>query len=171
MAETDPVKFRPELVADSAFVARSAVIVGDVTLGDESSVWFNAVIRGDVAPIKIGPRTNVQDGAVLHADEGCPCTLGAGVTVGHNAIVHGCQVEDNVLIGMGSVVMNRAVIGRDSIIGVGAVVTEGTQVPPRSLVLGVPAKVKRELADSDLPQITHASEHYVQNARRYRKDM
>ncbi len=169
MGDAERVTFRPELVAQTAFIAATAVVLGDVTLGEESSVWFQAVVRGDVAPITIGARTNIQDGAVLHADEGCPCTLGDGVTVGHNAIVHGCQVEDNVLIGMGSVVMNRSVIGRDSIIGVGAVVTEGTQIPPRSLVLGVPGKVRRQLDEQDLQQIAHAAQHYVANARRYWK--
>ncbi len=160
-------EFRPEQVHPSAFIAKGAVVVGDVTIGEHSSVWFNAVLRGDVAAIRIGARTNIQDGAVLHADEGSPCVLGDGVTVGHGAIVHGCTVEDNVLIGMGSVVMDGATIGHDSIVGVGAVVTEGTQIPPRSLVLGLPAKVVREVGEKDLAAIAHAAEHYVENAKRY----
>jgi carbonic anhydrase/acetyltransferase-like protein (isoleucine patch superfamily) len=170
MSDGDAVSFRPELVAASAFIAESAIVLGDVTLDEHSSVWFNAVLRGDEAPIRIGRRTNIQDGAVLHADRGFPCFVGDGVTVGHNAIVHGCRVEDDVLIGMGSVVMNGSVIGHHSIVGVGAVVTEGTTIPPHSLVLGVPARVARELASEDADRITQAAEHYVQNAARYLRE-
>jgi carbonic anhydrase/acetyltransferase-like protein (isoleucine patch superfamily) len=164
----DRPEYRPEQVHSSAYVAAGAVVVGDVTLGEQASVWFNAVLRGDVAAIRIGKRTNIQDGAVLHADEGFPCLLGDNVTVGHNATVHGCRIEDNVLIGMGSVIMNGVVVGRDSIVGVGAVVTEGTQIPPGSLVLGVPAKVRRPLEADDRARIAHAAAHYVENAKRYR---
>ena len=160
--------FLAQQVHPSAFIGEGAVVLGDVTIGEDSSVWFNVVIRGDVDAIRIGDRTNVQDGTVLHADEGLPCEIGNDVTIGHNAIVHGCTIEDNVLIGMGSVVMNGAVIGSGSIVGVGAVVTEGTQVPPRSLVLGLPAKVIREVSEKDVARITHAAQHYVENARRYR---
>ena len=142
----EQVKFRPEQVHPTAFIAKGAVVLGDVTLGEEASVWFNAV---------------------LHADEGFPTTLGEGVTVGHGAIVHGCTVEDNALIGMAGVVMNGAVVGRDSIVGVGAVVTEGAHIPPRSLVLGVPGKVIREVSEKDLQRIAHAAAHYVENAKRY----
>jgi carbonic anhydrase/acetyltransferase-like protein (isoleucine patch superfamily) len=159
--------FRAEQVHPSAFIAEGAVVVGDVTIGEDSSVWFNVVMRGDVDAIRIGDRTNVQDGTVLHADEGLPCEIGNDVTIGHNAIVHGCTIEDNVLIGMGSVVMNGAVIGSGSIVGVGAVVTEGTIVPPKSLVLGLPAKVIREVSEKDVERIKHAAAHYVENARRY----
>jgi carbonic anhydrase/acetyltransferase-like protein (isoleucine patch superfamily) len=161
-------EFRAEQVQRSVFIAPGAVVLGDVTIGEQSSIWFNAVLRGDVAAIRIGARTNIQDGAVLHADEGLPCVLGDGVTVGHGAIVHGCTVADNVLIGMGSVVMNGVTVGRDSIVGVGAVVTEGTKIPPRSLVLGLPAKVVREVNERDFAGIAHAAEHYVQNAKRYK---
>lgn len=161
-------EFRDDQVHPSAFIAEGAVVLGDVTIGEQSSVWFNTVLRGDVAAIRIGARTNIQDAAVLHADEGMPCVLGDDVTVGHGAIVHGCTIEENVMIGMGSVVMNGATVGRDSIIGVGAVVTEGTQIPPRSLVLGLPAKVVREINETDLQRIAHAAEHYVANAQRYK---
>jgi len=143
-------------------------VLGDVTLGEQSSVWFQAVLRGDVAPIRIGCRTNIQDGSVLHADEGFPCTLGNDVTIGHRAIVHGCTVEDRVLIGMGAIVMNGAVIGHDSIVAVGAVVPEGMQIPPNSLAIGLPAKVRRSLEPKDHARIAHAAEHYVRNAERYR---
>ena len=165
---TEPIHHRPNQIDPSTFVADGAVVVGDVTIEQHSSVWFHAVLRGDVAPIHVGSRTNIQDGAVLHADEGYPCVLGDGVTVGHNAIVHGCQIADDVLIGMGSVVMTGAVIGTRSIIGVGAVVTEGTEIPAGSLVLGIPAKVKRPVGVKDLESIHSAAEHYVENAKRYR---
>jgi carbonic anhydrase/acetyltransferase-like protein (isoleucine patch superfamily) len=160
-------EFHPERVDPTAFIVPGAVVIGDVTLGPQSSVWFNAVLRGDVAPIRLGSCTNVQDGAVLHADEGFPCTLGDRVTVGHNAIVHGCRIEDNVMVGMGSVVMNGALVGQNSIIGVGAVVTEGTRIPPGSVVLGVPAEVKRAVEDRDRERITRAAAHYVEYARHY----
>ena len=160
--------FRPEQVAASVFIADGAVVIGDVTLGDQSSVWFQAVLRGDVAPIRVGCRSNIQDGAVLHADDGFLCTLGDDVTVGHRAIVHGCTVEDRVLIGMGAIVMNGAVIGHDSIVAVGAVVPEGMHVPPGSLAIGLPAKVRRALEPKDHERIAHAAAHYVENAKRYK---
>ncbi len=168
MKDFGPVTFRPELVHPTAFIAAGAVVIGDVTLEAESSVWFNAVIRGDMEAIRIGPRTNVQDGAVLHADEGIPCTLGAGVTVGHLALVHGATIADNVLVGMRSVVMNGAVIGENSLIAAGALVTERTVVPPGSLVIGSPGKVARQLKPEHIERIRAAAEHYVANARRYR---
>lgn len=162
-----PVKFRPEQVHPSAYIARGAVVVGDVTLEEESSVWFNAVLRGDCAPIRVGPRSNIQDGCILHADPGFPCTLGTGVTVGHGAVVHGAKVEDNVVVGMKAVVQNGAKVGANSIIGVGAVVTEGVEIPPGSLVLGVPGKWKRELAPQEIEMNRLAAEHYVENAKAY----
>ena len=168
MSRSDPVRFQPELVHPTAFIAPGAVVVGEGTLGEEASVWFNAVIRGDTAPIQIGPRTNVQDGAVLHADENVPCTLGAGVTVGHLALVHGATVADNAMVGMRSVVMNGAVIGECSLVAAGALVTEGTVIPPGSLVIGTPGKVVRELKPAEIERIKAAAEHYVANARRYR---
>jgi carbonic anhydrase/acetyltransferase-like protein (isoleucine patch superfamily) len=160
-------QFRPELTDCSAYIAPGAVVVGDVTIDRDASVWFNAVIRGDCAPIKIGDGTNVQDGAVLHADPGFPCTLGRGVTVGHGAVVHGATVEDNVVIGMRSVVQNGAVIGANSIVAVGAVVTEGTQVPPGSLVMGLPAKVKRGLEPHEIEMNRFSAQHYVENAKAF----
>ena len=165
----DDTSFRADQVHPTVYIAPGAVVLGDVTIGEASSVWFNAVLRGDVDSIRIGRETNIQDGAVLHADEGVPCTLGDRVTVGHNAIVHGCTIEDDVMIGMASVVMNRAVVGRDSIVAVGAVVTEGTVIPSGSLVIGVPAKVKRTISEHDRRRIAHAADHYVQNARRYKE--
>ena len=162
-------QFRPDLIAPSAFIAPGATVLGDVTIGDESSVWFGAVVRGDCEAIRIGKRTNIQDLCVLHADPGYPCTLGDGVTVGHGAIVHGATVEDDVLIGMKAVVMNGAKIGRGSIVAVGAIVTERTEVPPGSVVMGQPAKVKRAAEERDLVRIRHAAEHYVEAAKGYKK--
>lgn len=163
----DKITFRSEQVHSSAFIAPGAFVLGDVTIGELSGVWFNAVLRGDVAAIEIGRRTNIQDGAVLHADDGYPCHVGDSVTIGHNAIVHGCTIADNVIIGMGSVVMNGVVVGEGSIVGVGAVVTEGTIIPPGSLVLGLPAKVIRSLDEQDRQRIAHAADHYVENAKRF----
>jgi carbonic anhydrase/acetyltransferase-like protein (isoleucine patch superfamily) len=148
------------------YIAAGAKIVGDVSLGADSSVWFNAVLRGDPAAIEIGCETNIQDLACLHADPGFPCRLGNRVTVGHAAIVHGATVEDDVLIGMRAVVMNGAHIGHGSLIGVGAVVLEGMQIPPGSVVLGVPAKIKREVTPADQERIRHAAEHYAAACRR-----
>jgi carbonic anhydrase/acetyltransferase-like protein (isoleucine patch superfamily) len=159
-----PWQFRKELVAASALIAPGAIVLGDVTLGEQASVWFNAVVRGDTETIVIGRDTNVQDLCVLHADPGFPCRLGERVTLGHGAIVHGATVEDDCLIGMKAVVMNGAVIGAGSIVGVGAIVTEGTVIPPNSVVLGAPGKVKRGTEPRDLERIRHAAEHYVKAA-------
>jgi len=168
MVDPQNTRHRPELVDPSAWIAPGAVVLGDVTLGAEATVWYAAVIRGDSAPILIGRQTNVQDGCVLHADEGLPCTLGDRVTLGHGAIVHGATVEDDCLIGMRAVVMNGAKIGRGSIVAVGSIVTEGTVIPPGSIALGQPAKVKREVSDRDRERIRHAAEHYVAAGKVYR---
>jgi carbonic anhydrase/acetyltransferase-like protein (isoleucine patch superfamily) len=160
------IVFRPELVHASVFIATGAIIVGDVTIGEDSSVWFNAVLRGDTDPIRIGRRTNIQDGCILHADPGFPCTIGDGVTVGHAAIVHGATVENDVVVGMRSVVMNGATIGTGSIIGAGSVVTEGTKIPPGSLVLGLPARVVRPVTPEELANLRAAAGRYVERARK-----
>jgi carbonic anhydrase/acetyltransferase-like protein (isoleucine patch superfamily) len=164
----DRTKFSAEQVAAGVFLAAGAQIVGDVTIGEESSVWFNAVIRGDCEAIRIGRGTNVQDNCVLHADPGFPCRLGDGVTVGHAAVVHGAKVGDNVVIGMHAVVMNGAEIGRDSLVAVGAVVTEGTVVPPGSLVMGLPAKVVRSLTADEIERNRLSAAHYVASAAAFR---
>jgi len=161
--------FRPEQVHATAFLARGAVVVGDVAIGEESSVWFNAVARADCEAVRIGRRTNVQDCCVLHADPGFPCTLGDGVTVGHGAIVHGATVGDNVTIGMGAVVMNGAVVGENSVVGAGALVTEGTVVPAGSLVLGLPGKVVRATTPEEIERNRRAAAHYVAAARAFRE--
>jgi len=165
--EPRPLHYLAQRVAPTAFIAPTAVVLGDVTIGDESSIWFHAVLRGDVELIEIGARTNIQDLAVLHADAGFPCVLGNDVTVGHSAIVHGAVVEDDVLIGMRAVVMNGARIGRGSIVAVGSVVTEGAVVPPNSVAVGTPARVLRKVEPRDQERIRHAAEHYVLMSRRY----
>jgi carbonic anhydrase/acetyltransferase-like protein (isoleucine patch superfamily) len=159
----------PEQIAPTAFVAPNATVLGDVAVGDEASIWFGAVLRGDTAPIRIGPRTNLQDNCVLHADAGQPCTLGAGVTVGHGAIVHAATLEDNVLIGMGAIILNRARVGRDSVVGAGALIAEDTVIPPGSLAVGVPARVVRQLTAEEIERIGRSAEHYVAINRQYMK--
>jgi carbonic anhydrase/acetyltransferase-like protein (isoleucine patch superfamily) len=170
MVDPKNTRHRPELVDPTAYIAPGAVVLGEVTIGPDSSVWFGAVIRGDTATIRIGAGSNVQDGCILHADEGFPCTLGDRVTLGHAAIVHGATVEDDCLIGMKAVVMNGAKIGRGSIVAVGSIVTEGTVIPPGSVALGQPAKVRRETTDRDRERIRHAAEHYVEAASVFRRE-
>ncbi len=147
-------------VAQSAWVAPTAVLAGSVTLGEGASVWYGTVLRADNEPITIGPRSNVQDNAVFHVDQGKPVVLGEGVSVGHGAVVHGATIEDHVLVGMSATVMNGAVIGSESLIAAGALVTEGMVVPPRSLVAGVPAKVRRELTDAEVEKLHRNAEIY-----------
>ncbi len=150
------------------YVAPSADIIGDVTIGDHSSVWFRVVIRGDVNYIRIGARTNIQDGSVLHVMRGThPLVLGDAVTVGHNVTLHGCTIESRCLIAMGSVILNGARIGAGSIIAAGSVVTEGTVVPPGSLFLGVPARFQRHLNDEDLKVIERYAQNYVEYKESY----
>ena len=162
------VRVRPELRAASAWVAPTATVVGNVKLGEHSSVWFGAVVRGDCESVSIGPRTNVQDLACLHADPGLPCIVGANVTIGHAAIVHGAVVEDDCLIGIRATVLNGARIGRGSLIGAAALVTENAVIPPNSLVLGVPGKVVRQLTEADIERIRRGSQHYVDAAAAFR---
>jgi carbonic anhydrase/acetyltransferase-like protein (isoleucine patch superfamily) len=152
----------------TAWVAPGAVVLGDVTLGRESSIWYASVIRGDMAPIIIGAQSNLQDGTVVHVDEGVPCTVGSRVGVGHRAILHGCTIEDDCLIGMGSIVLNGAVVGRGSVVAAGAVVKEGFVVPPGSLVVGMPGRVVRQVDASLRERIEHTWQHYVAQAARHR---
>ena len=158
---------RPQLRGEGHFVADNATLIGDVVLESRSSVWFNAVIRADNATITLGEETNVQDGAVLHTDPGLPLTLGKGVIVGHNVMLHGCTVDDNSLIGIGAVVLNRAKIGKNCIVGANALVTEGMEIPDNSLVLGSPAKVVRQLDDGSRDRLKANAQVYVDNAVRY----
>jgi carbonic anhydrase/acetyltransferase-like protein (isoleucine patch superfamily) len=155
-------------VDPSAWVAPTASVVGRVRLGPGASVWYGTVVRADLERIEVGAGSNVQDGSVLHADPGRPVTIGEGVTVGHRAVVHGATVEDDVLIGMGSIVLNGARIGSGSIVGAGAVVPEGTEVPPGSLVLGVPGRVRDGQGEEQRRRIVANAEHYVALAERHR---
>lgn len=153
---------------ESVFVAPGAHIVGDVTIGRDSSVWFNTVIRGDVHYIRIGERTNIQDGCVLHVTSGVyPLVLGSNITVGHGAILHGCTIEDECMIGMGAIVLDNARIGAGCLIAAGSLVRENSQVPPGSLVAGVPATVKRPLTGSERQGLARGAENYVRYVRTY----
>ncbi len=156
-------------VHETAWVAPSADLVGAVDLRAGSSVWYTAVLRADFDPIVLGERSNLQDGVVVHTDAGHPTSIGAGVSVGHRAVLHGCTIEDDCLVGMGSVVLNGAHIGAGSLIAAGAVVPEGAVIPPRSLVAGVPGKVRREIDDPGLARIRANAEVYVGLARRHRE--
>jgi carbonic anhydrase/acetyltransferase-like protein (isoleucine patch superfamily) len=150
-------------IAPSAFVDESAQVIGDVEIGDESSVWMCVVVRGDVHRIRIGRRSNVQDGTVVHVMNGThPTTIGDNVTIGHAAVVHGCTVEDQCLIGMGAILLNGVRVGAQSIVAAGALLTEGTVVPPRSLVMGSPGKVKRLLTHTEIAGIQSYADRYVQ---------
>jgi carbonic anhydrase/acetyltransferase-like protein (isoleucine patch superfamily) len=159
----------PPQIHSTAYVAPTATIIGDVTLAEEASVWFGSVVRGDTESITVGPRSNIQDGCILHADPGQPTVIGAGVTVGHGAVLHGCRVADNVLVGIRATVLNDAQVGENCLIGSGAVVTSGMVVPPGSLVLGLPAKVIRPVTQEEVQLIRVLAAHYVENARRYLK--
>ena len=154
-------------VHPTAFVDASAQVIGDVHIGAESSVWMTVVVRGDVNYIRVGDRTNIQDGTVVHVQHDThPTVIGNDVTIGHGAIVHGCTIHDRVLVGMGAIILNGAVIGSDCIVAAGALVTEGTTIPPRSMVMGSPAKVKRPLRDEEVAMIQEFADNYV----RYRRD-
>ncbi len=156
------------IVDATAFVAPNAMLVGRVTLAADSSVFYGAVLRGDTDSISIGAGSNVQDNVSMHTDEGLRLVVGRGVSIGHGAVVHGCVIEDDCLIGMGATILNRAVIGAGSLVAAGAVVLEGTVIPPGSLVAGVPAKVRRELTESERGDVRHNAEHYVALARAHR---
>ena len=154
-------------IAEDAWVAPSADLIGDVHLAQLASVWFGAVIRADNTPITVGARSNIQEGAMLHSDPGVPCTVGEDVTVGHHAILHGCTVGDRTLIGMGATVLNRAVIGEDCIVGAGALVTEGKVFPPGYLIVGSPAKAIRPLDDMAKAMLKMSAAHYASKQRDY----
>ena len=155
------------LEGEGHFIAPNAAVIGDVLLKSGSSVWFSAVIRADMEYIEIGEGANVQDGAVLHADPGGPCIVGDHVTIGHNAMVHGCVIGEGSLVGINAVVLDGAVIGKNCLIGAGALVTGGTQIPDNSLVLGSPAKVKATLSESQVQAMRRGATHYVSNAQRF----
>lgn len=162
---------RPVFDPATSWVADSAAVIGDVVLEDDVSVWFSAVVRGDNARIHLGKGSNVQDGAVLHVDPGIPLSLGQNVSIGHLAMLHGCTVGDGTLIGIGAVVLNGARIGADCLIGANALITEGKEIPPRSLVMGAPGKVVRELSDDDLGRIRGPARSYIERMRVYRDSL
>lgn len=161
---------RPDCHA-SAWIAPSADLIGDVTLGEETNVWFGAVIRADNTTIAVGARSNIQDGAMLHSDPGAPCTVGEDCTVGHHAILHGCTVGDRALIGMGAIVLNHAVIPEDCVVGAGALVTEGKTFEPGSLIVGSPARAVRALNDNAIAFLKVSAQSYVGKAREAASDL
>ena len=152
----------------TAYLAPGCVILGEVHLGRDSSVWYQAVVRGDTEVIRIGDDTNIQDLSMVHADPGVPCLIGDRVTVGHRAILHGCTVEDDCLIGMGAILLNGVRVGKGSVVGAGAVLTEGKQYPPGSLIVGTPGRIIRQVDDELRLRIDTSWRHYVENARRHR---
>ena len=155
------------MIDPTVFIAPGAAVLGDVTIGKESSVWYHAVVRGDMAPISIGEQTNIQDLSVLHVDVDLPCIIGSRVGVGHRAILHGCTVEDDCLIGMGAVLLNGVRVEAGSVIGAGALLTENTVVPTGSLVFGVPAKVVRRVDDELRVRVSETARHYLELARQH----
>jgi carbonic anhydrase/acetyltransferase-like protein (isoleucine patch superfamily) len=156
-----------QLEGEGHFIAPNAAVIGDVTLGDRASVWFSCVLRGDAERIEIGAGTNIQDGTVIHADPGFPAVLGANVTVGHNAMLHGCSIGDGTLVGIGAVVLNGARVGKNCLIGANALVTEGMEIPDGSMVLGAPAKIRKTLDEETQQLLQLNAEHYVNNAAQY----
>ncbi|GAC1449617.1 MAG: gamma carbonic anhydrase family protein [Isosphaeraceae bacterium] len=150
------------------FIARGAIVLGNVRFGPDVSLWYNSVLRGDTEWISIGEQTNIQDLSMVHADPGFPCLVGARVSVGHRAILHGCAIEEECLIGMGAILLNGVVLGRGSIVGAGALLVEGMKVPPRSLVLGVPGRIVRPVDEAMRQRVDNTWRHYVAEARRHR---
>ena len=165
-----PFQGKNPVVDPSVFLAVGSVLIGDVNIGADSSIWYNTVLRGDMNKIRIGKRTNVQDLSIIHVDfKKFGTHIGDEVTIGHHCVIHGCTIKDRVLIGMGAILMNGSVIGEDSVVGAGALITEGMVVPPRSLVIGSPAKVKRELKPEEIAFLKESANHYVNYAREHQK--
>jgi gamma-carbonic anhydrase len=155
-------------IGQGVFLAETCAVIGDVVIGDESSIWYGTVLRGDVMPIRVGARTSIQDGTIVHVTSGFSGTIiGDDCTIGHAAIIHACTIEDSCLVGMGAIVLDGARVGRGSFVGAGALVTPGTDIPPGSFVVGAPARVKRTVSDRDREQIEFGARHYVELARRY----
>ena len=158
-----------ETDGDDFWIAPNATVIGNVKLLKDASVWFNAVLRGDVELITVGQGSNVQDGAIIHTDPGFPCTIGKNVTVGHLAMLHGCEIGDGSLIGIGSVILNGAKVGKNCIIGSKALVTEGMEIPDGAMVLGIPGKVKKILNEEEQSVVSLGAEHYIQNYKKYKQ--
>ena len=153
----------------NSWVASNAILIGKVILKKDANIWFNVVLRGDIEPITIGEGSNVQDGSVFHTDPGCPLILGKGVTVGHMVMLHGCQIGDDTLIGIGSTILNKTKIGKNCIIGANTLITENKVIPDRSLVLGSPGKIIRQITEKEIIEIKENAQHYVDNYKRYDK--
>lgn len=162
---------RVEIRGTDYFIADNATVIGSVIIEQDVSIWFNVVVRGDNDPIHIGEGTNIQDGTVLHTDAGIPLTIGKHVTVGHQAMLHGCEIGDNSLIGINAVVLNRAKIGKNCIIGANALIPEGKVIPDNSMVMGSPGKVVREISEQNAMLIKMSALHYVENFKRYKNDL
>lgn len=156
---------------DDYWIAPNASVIGKVSLKAGASIWFGAVLRGDNDPIVIGKGSNVQENSVLHTDEGCPLTVGDNVTIGHMAMLHGCTIGDNSLIGIGAVVLNNAKVGKNCIIGAKALITEGTEIPDNSLVVGAPGKVIKQVSDETVKDLLHSAKHYVERSRLFKSDL
>lgn len=161
----------PKFLGPDYFIADSASVIGSVTLHQNASIWFNCVVRGDTDDLIIGENTNIQDGSVLHTDPGIKLRIGRDVTVGHLCMLHGCEIGDNTLIGIKAVILNGAKIGKNCIIGASALITEGKVIPDNSLVMGAPGKVVRQVTEQEAKVLTLQAAHYVENARRYRKEL
>jgi carbonic anhydrase/acetyltransferase-like protein (isoleucine patch superfamily) len=159
------------ILDNDAWIADNATLIGDITLGAHASIWWNAVLRGDKDSIIIGARSNIQDGSVLHVDPGAPLCVGTNVTVGHMVMLHGCTIGDGALIGIKSVILNHAVIGPNCLIGANSLIPEGKVIPERSLVMGSPGKIVRELTDEEVQRLLVSAESYVENAKRYREQL
>ena len=153
----------------SVFVAPGAMLIGDVTIGEQSSVWFNCVLRGDLEPIRIGCRTNIQDGAIIHMDKEIPCLIGDDVTIGHGAILHSCTIGNEALIGMGAILLTGSVIGERAIVAAGALVREGQEIPPGTLAMGVPAKILRDVTAAELARVRRGKDDYVSRGKQLRQ--
>jgi gamma-carbonic anhydrase len=163
-----PLDGKVPTIGKNVFLAETCVVIADVVIGDESSIWYGTVVRGDVMPIRIGARTNIQDGSIVHVTKDQHGTaIGNDVTIGHGAIIHACTIQDRCLIGMGATILDGARIGNGSLVGAGALITPGTVIPPGSLVLGAPARVKRPVNDKEREQIIQGAKGYVELARRY----
>ena len=159
------------LLGEGHFIAPNAAVIGDVTLHENASVWFSCVLRGDADRIEIGAGSNIQDGTVMHADPGFPMVVGENVTVGHNAMLHGCTIGNGSLVGINAVVLNGAKVGKGCLIGANALVTEGMEIPDGSMVLGAPAKIRKQLSPEQQLALMHNADHYVGNAARFNRDL
>ncbi|HER23701.1 MAG TPA: gamma carbonic anhydrase family protein [Candidatus Atribacteria bacterium] len=157
------------IISEESFIAQNATIIGEVLIGKYSSIWYNTVLRGDIAPITVGNNTSIQDGTIVHCDVGVPATIGNLVTIGHNVLLHACKIGDNSLIGMGAIVLDGAEVGEGAIIGAGAIVTPKTKIPPFTMALGVPAKVVRHLSEEEVMSLKNHALDYVELMKRYQK--